>query len=950
LDLRISELPDLLPVDAEGGDDLAVADYSSSETRKLSLKNLVQEGVTRIIDDGVLPGAKLVTDSVTSQHIGPNAVTASELADNAVDTAAVQAAAITNIKLAAGIDGGKLKADSVTAREIATNAITASELADGAVDTAAVQAAAITNAKLATGIDGAKLVDGSVANAKLAAGIDGGKLVADSVTAREIAANAITASELADGAVDTAAIQPNAVTTDRVLDAAITNAKLATGIDGAKLVSDSVTAAQIAPNAITASELADNAVDTAAVADAAITDAKLATGIDGAKLTAGSVADAALATGIDGAKLKADSVTAAAIAPDAITASELADDAVDTAAVKDAAITDAKLATGIDGAKLKADSVGTAAIATDAITAVELAGDAVDTAAIQDGAITDAKITSVNGAKLAAGTVPDSALASGIDGAKLKAGSVTDAALASGINGSKLSPASVSNAALASGIDGAKLTADTVSASALSPASFNRGIDRTGSAIGHTNAVAAGTSAGITYDAQGHVTGAVPLAATDLPIATAATVGAVSIGSGSGLVVGTGGAVVHSNSVTPGKVSGITVDAQGHVTKQEALVATDLPKATTSAIGAVSVPVAGELTVDAGGAVAHKTSGIAAGTYTKVTVNATGHVTASQALEATDLPGIPAEKITSGTLDVARLAHQSIGPDLLKNYTVSYIQEATPPVSDPTNHVGRLWYQESTGQLHMFNGNSFMPVGFGRLSDENLRFCGTFNATAGQAIDLTDFGVAAGLTPAAALPAASTKLTGAYLVVTIPGTHDAIAYDNGDWILCMGTQWIRVDTLNGTGSATIKVSDLLDTTITTPASGDTLIFDASVNKWVNKPTAAQKATFVETLNGTRTSYTLSTDANSVNNLMISLGGILQEPGVDFTFTAPRTVNFPTAPPAGMDYWILIEGVASTGGGGGGTTLTPGTADEEYLGWVAATSSWQPKNTIDAGVY
>jgi len=169
-------------------------------------------------------------------------------------------------------------------------------------------------------------------------------------------------------------------------------------------------------------------------------------------------------------------------------------------------------------------------------------------------------------------------------------------------------------------------------------------------------------------------------------------------------------------------------------------------------------------------------------------------------------------------------------------------------------------------------------------------------------------------------------------------------------VLCLGQAqgWVRIDTLSGSG-ATVKLQDLLDTTITTPASGDTLIFDGGTNKWVNKPTAATKATFVEALDGTRTSFTLSADANSVNNLLISLGGIIQEQGVDFTFTAPRTVDFAGAPPTGIDYWVLIEGVASTGGGGG-TTLPPGTAANEILQWSSTLSSWQPSTVLSGGSF
>ena len=793
-DLRISELPPLASADAEANDDLAIADYSASETKRLTLKGAVQKAVT-LIDDGVIPGAKLVTDSVTATQIAANAVTASELADDAVDTAAIQDLAVTNAKLAGSIDGAKLVADSVTAREIAPNAVTASELADDAVDTTAIQDAAVTNVKLATGIDGAKLV-------------------ADSVTAAQIAPDAITASELASDAVDTAAVQ----------DAAITNVKLASGIDGGKLVTDSVTATQIAPDAITASELADGAVDTAAVQDAAITDVKLASGIDGAKLIA-------------------DSVTATQIAADAITASELADNAVDTAAVQDSAITDAKLA---------------------------------------------------------------------------------------------------------SGIDGAKLTDDTVTAAKIPAASLDRGLDKTTGAIGHTNSITAGASAGISFDSEGHVTGTTPLVSADLPIATATAIGGVSIPTNSGLSVSGTGAVTHGTTITAGSVSGITFSETGHITATRAIEGGDLPAATASVKGAVSVP-GPALQVSAAGAITHVDSGVGAGTYTKVTVNGQGHVTVGAPLAAGDIPSLDASKVNTGTFDAARIADRSVTNAKLANQATTLIQEADPGVSD--HYVGQFWYRESDAQLRTWSGNSWIPVGFGRLSQENLRFCGTFDAATGNVVIPTAFGTSAGMTAGAAIPAATDPLTGAYLVCSTPGTYNGEVYDNGDWTLCLGQSqgWSRVDTLSGTAGST-RLQDLLDVTITTAQAGDTLIFDATTSQWVNRPTAAQKATFTTAPDGTTTTFTMSRDGSSVNNLIISLGGIIQEPGIDFNFVAPRTVNFTTPPPAGIDSWILIEGVQGGGGGGGGTTLPDGTAAEEFLGWNNALSSWVARTTLVGGTY
>ncbi|MFZ9656950.1 MAG: hypothetical protein ACO29V_14945, partial [Limnohabitans sp.] len=238
--------------------------------------------------------------------------------------------------------------------------------------------------------------------------------------------------------------------------------------------------------------------------------------------------------------------------------------------------------------------------------------------------------------------------------------------------------------------------------------------------------------------------------------------------------------------------------------------------------------------------------------------------------------------------------------------------------------------------------------------EENLRFCGTFDAATGNVLLLTALGTTAGLTAGAAIPGASNPLTGVYLVCATPGTYNGAAYDAGDWVLCLGQAqgWVRIDTLSGGGSSTTKLGDLLDVTITSPASGDSLIFDATSNTWKNRTTHGVKLSLVEAFDGIRTSFTTSGPIISQNNLLVSLGGIIQEPGINFTAAdGSSTLAFTTPPPAGSGYWILQEAaIDSGGGGGGGTTLPPGTAAEEVLRWNSATSSWLPNDTIDGGSF
>ena len=474
---------------------------------------------------------------------------------------------------------------------------------------------------------------------------------------------------------------------------------------------------------------------------------------------------------IPGAKLVDDSVTALQIAPDAITANELADNAVDTAAIQDDAVTQAKLAD---------DSVGTDQIIANAVTDSELADNAVDTTAIQDLAVTDVKV--------------------------------------------------------ASGINGTKIADNTLTAAEISPAALDRGIDKTSGAVGHTNAVTAATMSGITYDEHGHVTSTTSLVSSDLPPATVTDIGAVSIPTDSGLTVTAAGVLDHENNVTAATVSGITYDEHGHISSAAPLAGTDLPPATDLALGAVIVP-GPVLEVSGNGEITHGDSTVAPGEYPKVTVDQKGHVTSGTSLVRADIPALDASILTTGTLDADRYADFSITRGKLADYAITYIQEATPPTTGVS--IGTLWFQESTAGLHMWNGNSWMPISIGRLSQENLRYCGTIDASTGIITGVTTFGVSAGYSIGDSLQNATDQATGVYFVVSAPGNGisqtPGVTYDNGDWVLCNGAAagWVRIDTLNGGGGGgSTNLGDLLDVTLTAPVQDQILQYSSS-GQWVN---------------------------------------------------------------------------------------------------------------------
>ena len=640
------------------------------------------------------------------------------------------------------------------------------------------------------------------------------------VDSASIPATALT-YPLTAGQIVTATLADNAVTNVKITDATIT---------GAKLANDTITATQIAANAIGSSELADSSVDTTAIIDLNVTTDKLAdTAVTTAKIADNAItfAKTNFSDGdISGSKITGDSITASQIANNAITASELADNAVDTAAIADDAVTSAKISN---------DTITADNIAANAVGSSELADNAVDSPAIATNAVTTVKITDLNITtdKLAASAVTAAKIANDtITATEIAANAITASELAD----NAVDTASILNLAVTdakiSAVSGTKITDGTITATKLNTSNLDRSLNVASGNLGINNAVTGGASArnGITYNDEGLITATAALVASDIPEATASAVGGVSVPAAGGLAVSGIGELSIDNTITAATISGITFNEQGLITATTALVAGDLPEATASAIGAVSIPASSApLAISGTGVLSIADSGVTAGEYTKVTVSAQGFVTDGATLVEADIPDLAATKITTGEFGTNFLANDSITMDKLASLSTGFIQEGSPDISNlPT---GVFWLQESTGQLRIFNGNSFFSVGFGRLAEENLRFCGTFNASNGTIVTLTAFGTSAGFTVSNAIPAGTATLTGAYFVCVTPGNGTAVvpstSFDAGDWCLCVGADnWDRIDTLSGPGSVS-SLNDLSDVTLSSPTTGQLLVRQAS---------------------------------------------------------------------------------------------------------------------------
>ena len=174
-----------------------------------------------------------------------------------------------------------------------------------------------------------------------------------------------------------------------------------------------------------------------------------------------------------------------------------------------------------------------------------------------------------------------------------------------------------------------------------------------------------------------------------------------------------------------------------------------------------------------------------------------------------------------------------------------FIQEAPPALSD-TGHIGMMWFQQSSGSLRIFDGNSWFFVGYSVVEQQNIRFGGLFDADTGLITSLNERGVSAGLKIGEAIPVADATTNGLYVVAEIAGSNVDVTpgqtYTVGDWCLCLnetgtGPTWRRIDVTDGSsgggGGGSNTLDGLTDTTINTPKTGDVLIYSALTAKWEN---------------------------------------------------------------------------------------------------------------------
>ena len=288
------------------------------------------------------------------------------------------------------------------------------------------------------------------------------------------------------------------------------------------------------------------------------------------------------------------------------------------------------------------------------------------------------------------------------------------------------------------------------------------------------------------------------IAGDDIPVATTTTKGGVTI-NGQGLRLNGNQLEVNNDVTAEGTIYGaVRYNSKGLVTAGRAITSVDLPVATSGGIGAV-LPGTG-LAVDAGGVINH-TNTITPGTFTKITVDAQGHVSSSSLLLDTDIPNISASKLTSGTLNTALLGTNSISGAKLSNFSTVQFGGAgstSGVVTFPSpEFTGQMFFDANNGDLYIYDGNTWQPI---TVISGDLVYAGTYTAATNKVASITTRGAAIGLIVGNSLPAASTTNVNYYVVVSQSGTGaspaPAVALAPPDMLISNGASWDLVDVSN----------------------------------------------------------------------------------------------------------------------------------------------------------
>ena len=254
---------------------------------------------------------------------------------------------------------------------------------------------------------------------------------------------------------------------------------------------------------------------------------------------------------------------------------------------------------------------------------------------------------------------------------------------------------------------------------------------------------------------------------SDLPTASNVAKGAVIV-NGEGLRMDGDTLEIDNDVSATNTFSVVTHNSKGVITGSKVIDSTDLPNATASATGAVQ-PGTGLSVTNAG--VLNHTNAVTAGTATKITFDAQGHVTNGGVLDETDIPDIPAEKLTSGVLASAVFGTNTVPGSAIADEAVT--QFGGPTATDlvtifpSADFKGQFFFDSGRDDLYLWSGSAWTPI---TITSGEIIYAGTYNASTNLIASVSPAGASLGLSVGDTLPTTSPQNTQYYFIVSVAGT------------------------------------------------------------------------------------------------------------------------------------------------------------------------------------
>ncbi len=376
------------------------------------------------------------------------------------------------------------------------------------------------------------------------------------------------------------------------------------------------------------------------------------------------------------------------------------------------------------------------------------------------------------------------------------------------------------------------------------------------------------------------------IAGADIPVATSSAKGGVTI-NGNGLVL-SGNELRVNNTVTAETTEHhlVQYDANGLVTGGRVIASTDVPAAASSTRGAV-FPGTG-LSVASSGQLNH-TNSITAGTFTKVTIDAQGHISSGTDIAASDVPDLDTAKITTGTFPTARFENSAITGAKLADSSVTKFGGAGATdnvVTFPTaDFKGQFFFDEKNEDLYVHTGNSFIPI---TVISGNLILAGIYNANTNLLSSVTTAGSAAGFTAGSALPTPAATNLNYYVVIDVSGTGSgaapSVSLAPPDMLVSLGTgsTFSLVDVSNAIAGQTAS-------NISVTPAGNIAATDvqAALQELDSEKVGAASPTFTGNVT-IDTSGTLVFEGSTANDFETTL--TVADPNADRTITLPNVTG------------------------------------------------------------